>query len=511
MSIVSCGSCGMQFNAAGYEPGVQFQCTQCGAMVTVGAPAAPARGPGGKKPTGVQRKGLAGPARGAAPARAAGPARGPGPRHAGSPAQVMGQGQQQGGPAGYAPKKNNALLFVGLGVGGVVVAIIIAVVVMATGPSPEDKGKAAAQTKFDQAKADQEKRDAEVREKNDAVKRTLTASMDRGTAIESALKNGDKATLEGMFDWTVYAAYVSDLAKGEEASKFLASGPMFSTGEWEKSAEGKYTGKWLGKAPHGPESLKSVVMGYIEKHLFGSPDIKWDKAKSEILESGFSKLIINGKEYMGKKIFVEVRGAGKTKEFWVGAVMGDDAVKVINFRDPSALTTLQQEVGKSNRTTTDDRNPIRDDRDPTVKDPNDPGPGPDEPEGPDQPLVEDLPAVAKTNAMPNDAALVNVVKYLSNGDKLKPAQKQTITTSKAEEKKAMLGALIDALIDAHKGGKRREKAMISDALFAVWGNFARNEGYAEDDMVYAVEGNSQSDSEDPIKRWIAVYNKYPSK
>jgi len=492
MSIVSCGSCGMQFNAAGYDPGVQFQCTQCGAMVTVGAVAAapaPVGRPGAKRATGVQRRGPAGPraARGGPPAG----------------------GQDAGYQQAYAPKKNNSAMFLGIGGGVVVIGIIIAIVVMSSKPSPQESQQSSADKAFETQKEVQAKRDAEVKAKNDALKTTLNAALERGPAIETALRNSDKAALEAMFDWTNYAGYLGDLAKGPEGSKFLGSGPMFSTGEWEKTAEGKMTGKWTGATVHGPESLKTAVMGYIEEFLFGSPEVKFDKARSETLEGGFSNLKINGRDYLGKKIFIEVKGAGKIKEFWVGAPMGDDAVKIINFKDPSALTALQQKAGKANRVVTDDRNPIRDDRDPMGDDPKDPK-DPGEEDGPieDGPAEEELPAMAKTGGSPKEPALINIVNQLKDGNKLKEAQKKTIKDAKAEDRKAMMGALIDALIDAHQSGKRREKGMISHALYETWSNFAGAQGYSLDDATYDIEGRSQSDSDDVIRRWIKVYNEY---
>ena len=36
-NIVTCGSCGAQYDATGYQPGVQFACTNCGTLVTVAA------------------------------------------------------------------------------------------------------------------------------------------------------------------------------------------------------------------------------------------------------------------------------------------------------------------------------------------------------------------------------------------------------------------------------------------------------------------------------------------
>lgn len=487
MSIVSCASCGMQFNAAGYQPGVQFQCTQCGAMVTVGAKAgpAPAGRPGAKRATGMQKRGPAG----------------AGPRAArGGPAAPQGQDQPAYGAAPVS-KKSNAGLFVGLGVGVVVVGIIVALVVMGSKPSPQENQKAASDKAFQEQKDLAAKRDAETQAKNDAVNRTMKAAMERGTSIESALRNSDKAALEGMFDWTAYAAYLSDLASKDP--KFLASGPLFSSGQWVMDGP---TPKWEGKAVHGPESLKAAVMGYIEKFLFGSPQVTWIKAAAEDAQKGgFSGVKINGRDYLGKFISVDVKGAGKTKEFWVGSTLGDDGVKIINFVDKSALSALQQEFAKANRKSVDDRNPMRDDRDIPVPGTDTPGEGDtDDP----PPAEENLPAMAKTGAQPKEPALVNVVNSLKDGNKLKAAQKTTITTSKSDEKKAMLGALIDALIDAHNAGKRREKGTISAALFEVWGNFARDKGYGPDNVTYDIEGRSQSDGDEVIRRWILIYNDY---
>jgi hypothetical protein len=248
-------------------------------------------------------------------------------------------------------------------------------------------------------------------------------------------------------------------------------------------------------------------MGYIEEFLFGAPEIKFDKPRSETLEGGFAKLVINGREYMGKKVFIDIKGGGKIKEFWVGAVEGDDAVKIINFRDPSALTALQQKAGKANRAaTTDDRSHMREDDRSHLREDDRPKPGENDEPG-ETPEVE-LPPLAKTGARVVDAAVTNVINQLKDGNSLKEAQKRTLINAKAEERKAAMGALVDALIDAHQGGKRREKATISAAMFEVWANFARNEGFSKADMVYDFEGRTQSAEDDVIRRWILVYNKY---
>jgi hypothetical protein len=59
MGITACQSCGMQFDTTQYAPGVQFQCTSCGAVVTVPGPQAGApqgRAPAGRAPAGQARQ-----------------------------------------------------------------------------------------------------------------------------------------------------------------------------------------------------------------------------------------------------------------------------------------------------------------------------------------------------------------------------------------------------------------------------------------------------------------------
>ncbi|MCC6466005.1 MAG: hypothetical protein IT463_11760 [Planctomycetes bacterium] len=485
MSIVSCASCGAQYNAAGYQPGVQFQCTGCGAMVTVGK-AAGGKAAGPKRATGAVSRG-----------RPAGPAR-------------AGQGgAERERPMGPPAKKGmGAGAIVGIIVGVVVVAIVALIAVFASKPSPQEdaKAKLAAAAEAEEAKIARE--DAERKANNDRLRKTMSACVAKGAAIETALRGGDWNGLKGMFDWQTYSLFVKEQRIDKDPAH--AGNPFHTTGKWEQ-VDGKV--KWVNQAPHGADTAQIAVMEYMERAYAGSPAVTLDRVAADNEKSGFGgapwgdeaqKLKVGGKHIVGKILNVTVQGAGdKPKEFWVGAECGSDDVRIIYWHDASAKKRLSDEYIKANKKPVDDRSLMNDDRDPMVE------PGTEEPGTEDPPAVE-LPAAAKTGAKPTDAALVNILNAMIRGDKLTEAQKSTIVGSKKAEKKAMLGGLIDALLDAHNQGKRREKAMISNALLAVWGNFARSEGFLDEEVTYDVEGRSQSDNDEAIRRWCLIYNKYDS-
>ncbi|MCC7508216.1 MAG: hypothetical protein IT464_02430 [Planctomycetes bacterium] len=512
MSTITCKSCGMQYDGTGLQAGVQFQCTQCGSMVAVGGAGAPA---GGKRPTARQRKtaGPAGPkaARGPMPARAAG---GP-PQRRGAAQPVMGQpghdpNQQQQGYGPPVRKKSNAGLFVGLGVGLVVLVLIVVVVVMSSGPSPEQQQDTAREDEAKKKREEAARRDAETLKNNEAVMKPVEASKGYGRAIESALRTSDVKTLAGMFDWKAYALYNGDLAKKDE--QYLKS-PLIADGEWEKGADGRYTGRYLGTAARGPESLNTRVMGYIENYLMGSANITWDEGKTNLgLEKSGFKLQIGGTEYLGLKVFIDIKDQGKTKEFWVGAPRGSTDVVILNFIDPGMQKKLQEKEAKNERGT-DNRDPYNDQRDPKnpERDPKNPDnpPDPDNPQDPPLDPDADLPAVAKTGVAPKDAALVNCISDLKRIGALNEARKDTIrkTTDKAE-KKAVMGAVIDILIDAVNSKDRTLKQNASRLLYDIWKNFCAAE-WKEDDLVYKIDfGGAQSDSDMTVRRWLWTYNNY---
>lgn len=505
MSTITCGSCGMQYDGSGLQAGVQFQCTQCGAMVQVGG--------GAKRPTGVQRKT---PGKGPA-GKAAGP-RAAGPRAAGGPPQrrgaqpVMGQPghdpNQQQSPYAAPRKKGNAGLFVGLGVGLVVLVLIVVVVISAGGPSPQDMQAAAKEDEKKKKEEEYARRDAETKKKNDEVLKSMEASRAMAGKIESALRGGDTAGLAAMFDWNTYALYNGDLVKGK--AEFMNTSPLIVDGDWEKLETGKYSGKYIGRAVRGPDSLKTRVIDFIANYYVGA-EITMDEERTKHEKSAFS-ITVGSNDYLGVKVFVDVKNRGKLKEFWVGAPRGSDQAKIINFVDPGSLKTLQEKEAKNERDPRiDDRDPTNPDRDPTNPD-RDPSNPDRDPENPDNPTENDpdadLPAVAKTGANPTDPALVNAISELKR-NALNEARKDTVRkhTSKAE-KKATMGAMIDVLIDAVKNGDRNLKHNASKALHDIWKSFTAAD-WQREDLVYDLEfGGDQSASEMIVRRWLWTYNNY---
>lgn len=172
-NILACHQCSAQYDITGYQPGVQFACTTCGAIISVPQPGALELAPeansfqaqpAGPKPR-ARGRGMApprgsAPAAGMAPPRGAAPAGGmrPPPGRAGAPggrgARPMPAGAGRGraarggydegeddGRGRYAPPKNNTGLIIGLAVGGVALLGIILVVFMNSGtrqPTPDD-------------------------------------------------------------------------------------------------------------------------------------------------------------------------------------------------------------------------------------------------------------------------------------------------------------------------------------------------------------------------------------
>ncbi|MBX3461515.1 MAG: hypothetical protein KF696_16340 [Planctomycetes bacterium] len=501
MSTITCGSCGMQYDGSGLQAGVQFQCTQCGSMVQVGG--------GASRPTGVQRKG---------PGKTAGPKAAGRPRAAGGPPQrraagpVMGQPghdpNQQQAPYGAPRKKSNAGLFVGLGVGLVVIVLIVVIVVASSGPTPQQAQQASQDDAKKKREEEQARRDAETTKKNEELTKSMQASKAMGRKIEAALRGSDAAGLEGMFDWRTYALYNGDLVKNNP--DFMNSSPLIVDGDWEKLDNGKYSGKYVGRAVRGPDSLKSRLMGFFGNYFFGA-EITWDEERTNHEKSAFS-LSIGGTDYLGVKVFIDVKNRGKLKEFWVGAPRGSDQAKVINFVDPGALKTLQEKEAKNERDPrTDDRDPTNPDRDPTNPNRTPRDPGPDERTDPtDNDPDADLPPVAKTGASPSDPALANAVNELKR-NALNEARKDTVRkhTSKTD-KKATMGAIIDVLIDAVKSGDRNLKHNASKTLYDIWKSFSAAD-WKREDLVYDLEfGGGQNDKDDIVRRWLWTYQNYPT-
>lgn len=494
MSTITCNSCGMQYDGSGLQPGVQFQCTQCGAMVAVGAAPPPAAARGPARPRGGPPG--RGPAKGPARAPAGrGPARGPRPAAGGPP----GPGDQQS--AGYGPprKSSNAGVFVGIGVGVVVLALIVIAVVASGGPSPEDVAKQQREEANKKRAEAVKKQDEEQRKANELITKPMEAAMAQAGDVFAALKNQDAATLDAMFDWQTFAAYNQTLV--DSNADYLNS-PLMAVGTWEKDGSGKYTGKFLGEVAHGPDSLKDRIMGYLKEFVFGAEGLEWEKAKTEA-DAGSFTLPLNGKKYLGKRVFFTYKGAGKTKELWLGALEGSDQVRIINYVDGSSAKNLQTKEAKNERVV-DDRDPYNPDRDPTRN--------PDNPDNPEDPPLDpdaSLPEVAKTGSMPTAAALVNAVEELKRGGDLNTARVNSIKgESSKQEKKATMGAFIDLLIDAVKSNDRTMKLRISSALWDVWSPFVPQD-WGKADMVYTQGFDGQSESDLHVRRWLEIYNTYP--
>ena len=419
---------------------------------------------------------------------------------AGGPQQQM-QDQQQG--YGPPPKSgSNAGLFVGIGVGVVVLILIIVAVVASGGPTPQDVQMEKQKQAADERKERAEKLAEETRKENEAIQKPIDASLEQATAVFAALQNEDAATLEALFDWNLYAEYNKSLVN--ENADHLNS-PLVAQGEWEKDSSGKYTGKFMGQAAHTPDSLKQRVMGYIKEFMFGAEGLEWERAKTEHEDGGFT-LTIGGTKYLGKKVFITYKGAGKSKTFSLGAPKGSDQVRLLHYHDGSSIKNLQTTEAKNPKGTAgqgDPRNPDRDPRNPD-RDPEDPDNPPEDPDA-------SLPEIAKTGSMPNEPALVNAVKDLERGDSLNQARVRAVKAEPSKpEKKAAMGAMIDLLIDAQASNDRTMKLRVSSALWDIWNPFVPSNLWSKSDMVYELDNfGTQSSLDTPVRRWLDIYNNYP--
>lgn len=505
MKTISCTSCGMQYDGTGLQAGVQFKCTQCGSMVLVGggrAPAAPGKGRGGARPAGPQAAASRGP-QPAARGKAGMPR---GPRAAAGP------GNQQERQVYAAPKKGNAGVFVGVGVGVVVVGLIIAIVVFSSKPSPEQQQQSAIKDAAAQRKEELAKKDQETEQKNAQLMKTIKAAEDMAPTIESALRNGDDKVLSGLFDWTIYALYNKTLWDADEEKLKAGSdkglfrnSPLIATGTWFKGADGRYSGKYEAVAVHGPDSLRDRVMGYLSDFVFRAPELTMDREKTfGALEKTGLAIEIAGTKYIGRKVYINFKGDGGTaKEFWVGCPEGSDSVRIINYFDKGASKKIAEKEAKNPKS--DDRDPSRDpSRDP-ARDPNTPA----DPDNPEQPMEQELPALVKTNAMPTVPALENIISEIKRGQFPNEARKKSISSeSNRAEKKAMLGALVDLLIDAHKSDDRNTKVRVSELLMSQYGA-RKYENWKDEDLVFSLSfGVDQAGGERICARWLLLYNEY---
>ncbi len=482
MSTITCQSCGMQYDGSGLQPGVQFQCTQCGSMVQVAAAPAP-----------MARR---------APPRAGGRA------HGGRP---MGpQGAQQGGQAmPYGPPRKS-------GAGGgiiaiVVVAVLIVVVVigvvvgMSSRSARIDDKEQAEKDRVAAQRAKIERENAELQRKEAELRKPFEASLKVGEDIAGAIRSGNRTMLDSMFDWNTFAAYNKQLA---DADPTHMNSALMAEGAWEEiDEEGKTKIKWVGKSIRTSDSLRQRALDYVENFMFGAKGVHWDRGKSEIDGSRFS-MAVGGAEYYGHRIFIDVEGAGRTKEFWVGAPRGSTDVKILNFVDKSMMQKLQE---KESRTVlVENRDFLREGYDTTKgalgKDGKEGGADSGDPRNdPDH----GLPVPVKTGDMPTLPELVNCVTELRRNNKLNEMRLSQIRdTQSTKEKKATMGAFIDILIDAHKGKNRTGKYVASLALFEIWNKYGY-EGWNREKLVYDMTDlNSQEESDLIIRRWRDIYKNY---
>jgi hypothetical protein len=479
MKTITCNSCKMQYDATNLQPGVQFKCTQCGSMVQVrgGAPR-----PGAKRP------------RGAVPA-------------GGPPQRAHAQQQPtQGMPYGPPPRsKNNVGAIIAVVVGVfVVLAVVIGLVVNL---GARDQQRQAAEREMLARQAEQRQRlqgiDEERRQQSQELGAPLAAARAMGPQIEAAMRANDRTTLDSLFDWQVYHDY--NLARIREDQRFMNS-PLLAKGTWEKGDDGRYTGRWLAEGPHDTQSLRERVLGYIEEYLFHSAGASWDREKSNAETANFS-LNVNNTNYVGVRIFIDVQGAPRTKEFWVGAPRGTSEARILNYVDGNARKALQDAEAFNPRAV--ERDPFREGYDPSSRgalgDPR----GDVDAEGRRVEAGAGLPDVAKTDAKPTLPPLVNAVSDLERGLALNNMRVQRIRTEgSAVEKKAAMGAMIDLLIDAHRNGNRHAMFNISKALYDVWNPFASAYGFPREDVVYLIDFEGQSTSQLPIRRWLLIYDEY---
>ena len=506
-ATITCGSCGMQYDGTGMKAGVQFQCTQCQAMVVVGAPA------GGKKPMGKATRGPGGPARAAGRPGMRGPAAG------GAPEQ-----QPYAAPV---PAKNNSVMMFGIIGGVIVVGLIATVIIMTTNKGSQQRAaqEAEAQREKDE-KAAQERKNAEVKNDSAARTKTIDAGTQAGNTIASALANKDLTGLAAMFDWDVVQKdFCQQLEKQSKDAptkdgqpeldkagkpkisnyqKFL-NDPIFCDGEWEKRDDGRYSGVYIGKMPRGSDSLKARLMWYIENSYAGAGASMDTAAMEKASAKGNDKfsMTIDGKLYLGRVCMIKSAAAPKLLQFFVGGMQGEVNVKILRFDDPQRAETVKQLEAKFQRKDEgkqdggDFSNP---DRDPNKDPKTEPG---TEPEGPEAPQLAEA---QKTGAQcPQD--LTNIFRDIRDGKELTTPQLKTLQDQSRSKKdrKAFIGALVDLLIDNFKEKKRTECEAITGALFKVWGNSC---GYGEKDATYDRQTFDENTTDFAVRVWYDFYNRY---
>ncbi len=510
-ATITCAACGMQYDGTGMQAGVQFQCTQCHKMVVVGgqgkAPARPGR-PGPGKPMG----------------RAAGP-RGAGARGAGGPAPYgANQQQQEPGFAANAPKKGmSGPVVVGI-VGGVALIAMIGLAIGLTGKKTgeAEQAKADEAKKFQEDKAAAAKKAAETNKESADRLATITAGTNQGAKIASAMAAKDMAGLGAMFDWNLLQEdFNSQLQKKEKKAPLNTDGtpklnkdgtpvksdyekfmnhPLYCEGEWTKMPDGRPTGSFVGNAVRSSESIRVEVMAYIEATYGGvgaNVDLEAMDQQKTPPDARFS-MNLSGKVYMGRVCMIKSEASkGKFLSFYVGGLQGDTNVKIMRFEDGSALENLKQIHAKyqpkTERGSGEFENPDR------VRDPNNP-----DSEGPEKP-AETI-AEAKKTGEQCPQSLQNIFRDISSGKEITPAQVRVCQDQArpAKERKAFIGACVDALMDLVAKSSRLEAQNLSRSLFAIYGAIV---GYDEKEVTYTAQTFDQA-NDFPLRAWYAVYTKY---
>jgi hypothetical protein len=488
MKTIACASCGTKYDATSLQPGVKFQCAKCGAVVQMpagrGAPQA-----GGPVPV----------------RRAAGPA-----------------GPMPGGRNPYMapPRKSNTGAIVAAIIAVTLVGVVAIVAFTMGRPQPQQQVVPVDPSLEERRAAAAQKREADAALVAE-LQRTLDAALGMGSQIESALRNEDRAGLEAMFDWNLYATHISNLA--QQDPRWLTY-PLRAEGEWVKGDDDRFTGAYNGTATRNAASLRQRVMDYFAEYFFGHDQIRHDRDRSAHENSVYS-LEISGVTYRVRCIYITV--GSSSREFYVGAPQGSTAVKVVYYNDSTATRTLRDVEARNERRAVEEEERrsgdgyYRDGYDPSRRDPRrDPPPRPDDddrephpddrhrPSG-DSETQENLPPMERIGVMPSAAPLINAVREIERSGALNEARRTTVRQFPTpEERKAVMGAFIDRLIDAVESGNRDHKHRISRELWTIWRTFVPT-NWSDSDMTFSIGfDGSQSGDEIIVRRWLSVYEEY---
>jgi hypothetical protein len=491
MKTIACTSCGTKYDATNLQAGVKFKCTNCGAVVQVPAGRAAPQA-GGPVPV----------------RRAAGPA-----------------GPMPGGRNPYMPpprKGNTGAIVAAIVV--IVVAGVVAIVAFTSGRPQPPQPVAAVDPAVEERRQAAAQRAEEDAARAAELARTLDAALAKGSQIESALRNEDRAALEGMFDWNLYATHIANLARQDE--RWLTY-PLRADGSWEKGDDDRYTGRYVGTSIRSANSLRQRVMDYYAEYFFGHDQISFNRDRSAHENSVYS-LEIGGTTYRVRSIYIDV--GGSSREFYVGAPQGSTAVKIVYYNDGTATRTLRDVEARNERRAQEEEERrsgdgfYREGYDPSHRDPRrNPPPRPDDDretdreEHPDdryrpssdENAKDDLPPLQRTGAMPTHPTLINAVREIERSGALNEARRNSVRGFPDQaQRKAVMGAFIDQLIHAVETNNRDHKHRISRELWNIWRSFVPT-NWTQDDMTFAIAFNGTSTGDEVIlRRWLSVYEEY---